>query len=344
MITNLSNNDRSSSVKVDLIAINNEFIDWNNQAIYFEISGVTTTSLFDGAFSLELSRSSVYDIYLTSDDDSFVLGVHDAAGNIIEEKENYVYGSDGAAVLISFSVEESGTYYLSQNGISDDTYYLSLGVYEYTNTDLSPQDLYSVTPEGFVQGTAGDNEFTADYNTLILGGDGIDKIVFNYSLSGITLDLSGENQLVTTLEGVQTFSEVERIIGLDTNLALDLNGNAGIVAKTLGAVFGVDSLSNKEYVGIGLGLLDEGMSYEALMELAINTKIGANPDYDSVVETLYQNVTGFLPEGNVKEQYVTALENGEYSVASLGILAAETTANLQNIDITGLGLSGIEYF
>jgi hypothetical protein len=343
-ITDLTNDDKDSSIGLALIQTNSEFIDWDNQALYLEILGVTTTSIFDGVFSLELSQSSVYDIYLTSDDDSFVLGVHDATGSTIEVKENYVYGGDGSAILINFSVEESGIYYFSNSGIDEDTSYLSLGVYEYTDSDLSPQDLYSVTPEGFAKGTAGDDQFLANYSSIILGGEGIDRIVFNYNLSDVTIDLSGVNQFITTSEGVQTFSGVERIIGLDTNLALDINGNAGIVAKVIGAVFGADALSNKEYVGIGLGLLDEGKTYAELMELAINVKIGINPDYATTVEALYQNVTGFSPEINIIDQYVSALNNGEYSISSLGVLAAETATNLENINFTGLGLTGIEYF
>jgi hypothetical protein len=42
------------------------------------------------------------------------------------------------------------------------------------------------------------------------------------------------------------------------------------VAKALGVVFGVVSLCNKDYVGIGLSFLDSGMDYKTLLDLALS--------------------------------------------------------------------------
>ena len=55
------------------------------------------------------------------------------------------------------------------------------------------------------------------------------------------------------------------------------NGNAGTVAKLLGAVFGQSSISNKAYVGIGLKYLYEGMSYVGLAALALQAAGKSTP-------------------------------------------------------------------
>ena len=62
----------------------------------------------------------------------------------------------------------------------------------------------------------------------------------------------------------------ERVVFNDAAIALDLNGNAGITAKILGAIFRKESLSNKNYVGIGLSFLDTGWTSDNLAGLALD--------------------------------------------------------------------------
>jgi hypothetical protein len=61
----------------------------------------------------------------------------------------------------------------------------------------------------------------------------------------------------------------------DKSIAIDLNGNAGITAKILGAVFGKESISNKNYVGIGLHFLDAGWTYDNLAGVALDAAVAA---------------------------------------------------------------------
>ena len=145
-------------------------------------------------------------------------------------------------------------------------------------------------------------------------------------------------------DGTDTLINIERIKFSDFSLALDLDGNAGITAKILGAVFGQESVSNKTYVGIGLNLLDGGMSYEALMQLAINAALGANAaNYTAVVDLLYENVVGFPPSTADETYFVELLDSGAYTVASIGVMAADTALNQANIDLVGLSQTGLEY-
>jgi Ca2+-binding RTX toxin-like protein len=102
---------------------------------------------------------------------------------------------------------------------------------------------------------------------IIFGGAGIDTAIFSglrsqYSLSAQSAGGYQVTDSVASRNGAVMVTGVERLQFSDTSLALDLDGNAGKVAKILGAIFGQSAVSNKSYVGIGLGYLDSGMSYD----------------------------------------------------------------------------------
>lgn len=122
--------------------------------------------------------------------------------------------------------------------------------------------------------------------------------------------------------------------------ASDLNGNAGTAAKILGAVFGQDAVQNKQYVGIGLDLLDKGMDYSALAGLAVNAAGLTTPD--QIVSTLWKNVMRKTATDSDKAPFIAWLEHG-MTPGELAKLAAETAMNAENIDLIGLASTGLEY-
>ena len=124
-------------------------------------------------------------------------------------------------------------------------------------------------------------------------------------------------------------------------VAYDLDANAGKAVKVLGAVAGKQSLGNKEYVGIGIDLLDKGMSYSDLAALALQA-IGLRTN-DQIVTALWTNVVGAAPTEADKAPFLSMLENG-FSQGELARLAAETSQNASNIDLVGLARTGVEYF
>jgi hypothetical protein len=137
---------------------------------------------------------------------------------------------------------------------------------------------------------------------------------------------------------------VERISFQDQALAFDLSGSAGEVAKILGAVFGPSAVANKEYAGIGLYYKDVlGYSYNALMQLAIDARLGAGASHGAVVDLLYTNVVGQAPGKADHDTFVTLLDDHTYSVASLGVMAADTGLNTEHIHLTGLVQTGLAY-
>ena len=113
-----------------------------------------------------------------------------------------------------------------------------------------------------VEGRAGDDK--------IFGGDGIDTAIWSGNKKQYQLSPTAKGWSVLSLitdEGTDMLAEVERLQFNDVRLALDINTNAGITAKILGAIFGKESLTNKSYVGIGLSFLDAGGSYDNLASL-----------------------------------------------------------------------------
>lgn len=183
-------------------------------------------------------------------------------------------------------------------------------------------------------------------NDAIDGGDGIDTAGYAGPRSQYAMSKSDTGFQVDGTaagEGTDSLTHVERLEFADGKLALDLTGNAGEVAKILGAVFGRDFVSNQTYVGIGLNYADGGMSYESLVQLALDARLGAGASNAAVVDLLYTNVIGVHPDAATQANYVGLLENHTYTQATLGILAADISYNLSNINLVGLEQSGLAF-
>lgn len=199
-------------------------------------------------------------------------------------------------------------------------------------------------------------------NDIIDGGAGLDVVKYsgqyglsnqhNYAIQKLasgawTVSYTGPVIAIYPppfTEGIDTLTNVERLQFADINIALDINGNAGQVAKILGAVFGADQVNNKAYAGIGLNLLDQGIvSYNRLVQLAIEAKLGVGASNVQVVDLIYRNLTKASADSNALGYWTHQIEQGVYSQASLAVMAAELDVNEQNINFVGLMQVGLEY-
>jgi hypothetical protein len=220
-----------------------------------------------------------------------------------------------------------------------------------TGTRLSPLPAAPDATSGpdILSGTASNDTINA------LGGDdtidglaGIDASVYSGLRSGHTITKTATGFTVADTagdDGTDTLSGIERLQFSDIRVALDVDGNAGTVAKILGAVFGAESVhDHPDYMGIGLSLLDGGMSYATLMQLAIGVRLGvAAADNSAVVDLLYTNVVGSHPGAAEQALFVGLLDSGNFTAGTLGVLAADTAINQSNIDLAGLAQTGIDY-
>lgn len=194
---------------------------------------------------------------------------------------------------------------------------------------------------------AEDNFFTASIESNQLdGGAGIDTCIFRGLVEQYEVLIGAGSGVrvmdkVSYRDGATEFRNIERLKFADKSLAVDIDGNAGQVAKILGAVFGESYVSNKDYVGIGLALLDGGMSYQDLGALAM-TAAGKRLAAD-ICGLLWVNVMGQLPSAADIAPFEVLLNSGQLSIGALVAMAADTSYNIANIDLVGLASDGIEY-
>ena len=200
------------------------------------------------------------------------------------------------------------------------------------------------TIENAIAGQGDDLLVGNNSSNVLDGGSGIDTVFVesqrdNFILSktsaGYTLTAS------TNTSNQDTLTQIERLEFNDIGLALDLDGHAGQVAKLLGAVFGASTITNKEYVGIGLTEVDKGLNYEQLGELAIHAAGLKTPD--EIVTLLWNNLFGTAPSEAEKSPYVELLDTGKMSTGDLAVLAADSSFNTGNINLTGLAQTGIAF-
>ena len=195
-------------------------------------------------------------------------------------------------------------------------------------------------------GSAANDALNTIAGALAVNGlGGVDILALPLARSAYALSTTADGWRVLANNGSSntTLTQVERLAFADVKLALDLNGNAGTVAKILGAVFGPASVGNQIYAGIGLQLMDGGMGYEALMQLALDAALGAGASNPAVVTLLYTNVVGVAPGPGDLAFFVGMLDRHEFTPATLGILAADHVLNVERIDLVGLTTTGLAY-
>ena len=167
--------------------------------------------------------------------------------------------------------------------------------------------------------SAADYFNTPPQGNMIDGKGGIDTAIYNGSLSDFSLSKGTDSWVITTNGESDSLVNIERLQFTNTNVALDLDGNAGKIVKLLAALLGKDSVTNKTYIGMGLDILDNGMSYEELMKAGIDVVFGSNPSGASVVGALYKNLVGSSAPQSVIDEYGGMLDNGSMTATELGM-------------------------
>ena len=211
---------------------------------------------------------------------------------------------------------------------------------------------YGAVIENVITGSGADIIVGNSSNNVItggLGGDtidggaGIDQAVYTENFTGVSLVKLGAVWNVTLGADKDTLSNIERLKFNDKHLALDLDDHAGQIVKVLGLLLGKDQATNKTYVGAGLKLLDDGMTYEQLMQTALEVVLGANASSLSVVEMIWGNLIGPPTPADSISQYSALIDNGTYTSTELAMIAADNSLNTSAIDLVGLAQTGVEY-
>lgn len=205
---------------------------------------------------------------------------------------------------------------------------------------------FSTAAKTALTGTDGNDSFTpVSAVRSVDGAAGLDTVVLPSASSAYVLTATASGFNLVARDGSQSLalSQVERLQFADHKLALDLAGKAGEVAKTLGATFGAASVQDLAYVGIGLQLADGGLTYAALMQLALETRLGANASSSAVVNLLWTHVVGTAPTAAEAAPFVALLDSGAVTPADLGMMAADLPLNTTAIGLVGLVANGLPY-
>ncbi len=213
-----------------------------------------------------------------------------------------------------------------------------------TSLDAVIEKVIGTAAADILQGNLANNSFTGGAgDDVIDGGAGIDTLMLTSPRSAYALGKTGTGFTVKDgvgTDGTDTVSSVERLVFSDGfKLALDLDGHAGQVAKLLGATLGKSGVSNPAFVGIGLGLLDGGMGYEALANAIMNA-LGKTTAADALT-LLWTNLVGSAPDPAQVSGIVATL--GNPGVGALTVLAADLPLNAELIGLVGLADHGLAF-
>lgn len=312
-------------------------------------SGGITTKFFNG------DAEPCGNLLLTKDGGILLSGYLDNNGNedLLMMKLNangrsdLNFGSNGFTTIdINHGNDKPSGLSLLPDGaivVAGDTFHNNTGDFFLAHLDSNGNLSSSFEHRSNILGTKqNDNLIGTLENDTIDGYEGIDTVLFNNIHQQYSITKTDTGFLISGAgEGTDTLVNIERLQFADTNVALDLDGNAGCIAKILGVVFGPETVLNKEFVGIGLNLLDNGMSYEQLADLAINASgVLSN---DDVMVTLCFNLFGSELSEADRAPFVSMLDNGSMSRGELTVLAAEYDLNLTNINFIGLAETDLEY-
>ena len=194
-----------------------------------------------------------------------------------------------------------------------------------------------------------------DGSDIIDGGDEIDTAIYtehrkdssltsfiDYGTAGDSIKISSA-WIIESGGNTDTLRNIERLKFKETNVALDLDGNAGKAVKILSVLLGAENSQNKGYIGAGLSALDNGMSYESLMQAGLDFVLGENPSSSTVIDLFYKNLTGEPAPDSILKEYSELLDSGLMTSSALGIAVADHSLNISNIDLVGLAQTGVEY-
>ena len=180
------------------------------------------------------------------------------------------------------------------------------------------------------------------------GGPGIDTVVYDGPIANyvVSPDVNGmEVSSANSSEGSDWLLSIERLQFKDRGLAFDTEGHAGVAAKTLGLVFGLEAVRVPQYMGICLDYLDnKNLSAAQLMHEALAVRLGADAqNTEKLVSFLYERLTGVQPIQSEKDKYVSWITSGAYTHDSLAVFASELSLNSVVAQLTGMATTGIAF-
>ncbi len=179
------------------------------------------------------------------------------------------------------------------------------------------------------------------------GKAGIDTVQFGGRHADYTIARDAGGFHVGGKDGTVVLSGIERLAFDDATVALDLDGNAGMVYRLYQAAFG----RPPDDVGLGFWIQarDAGQSLDAIagqfLTSAEAVKLyGAQASNADLIEAVYRNVLHRAPDQAGYDYWIAALDHGNVPVAQLLTSFSESTENQQAVaQIVGNGFAFTPY-
>ena len=189
-------------------------------------------------------------------------------------------------------------------------------------------------------------------NDYIDGGPNFDVAQYLGQRGNFTVGRAGGTWVVTDRagqEGTDTLVQVERLQFGDAWVALDTAPgqaayNAAIVLRALA---GPASLHDTAGTGAALYAFDKGYSvYDFIAAIVAQpqfTRLAGSASNADFVRLVYHNVVGVAPGPGELAYYVNLLDTGQFTKASLGVLAATVDINAHSVEVTGVVQGGLTF-
>lgn len=161
----------------------------------------------------------------------------------------------------------------------------------------------------------GNNVFVPNGGTnTVEGGAGFDQVLIHAPLAASSYSTTNGVTTVTSPEGVDIITNVQRIQFSDGVLALDTQGNAGNVYRLYQAAFA--ETPDTPGLSFWVHAADTGISMQTIAQDFTNSSQfqalygGANPSPTTVIDLLYQHVFGRAPDQAGFNFWLNAMETG----------------------------------
>lgn len=182
-------------------------------------------------------------------------------------------------------------------------------------------------------GTTGADRLQVARAGSIDGGPGIDTAQFSGNSTAYTISASPSGFLVTGKDGAfgsVSLANVERLAFGDSTVALDIEGNAGMVYRLYQAAFG--RTPDAGGLGFWIAAKDGGQSLDGIASQFLASSeaaklYGSAPSHAALVEAVYRNVLHRAPDKAGYDYWVAALDADHSSTAQLLTAFSESSEN-----------------
>jgi len=309
----------------------------------YEFTTVANSAPITAAHQFTLQEDTTLNtmLPLATDADSQALSYTIETGPV---HGSIILNADGSFSYVpaaEYSGEDSFSYSASDGLLSSAATQITLSI-----TPVLDRISGTSTADNLTGNRDGDILIGGAGDDILDGGTGLDFSEYSGERANFLVEHSNGRLLVTDNagnEGSDTLTNIERLSFSDQGVAFDLDGNAGFAAELLGLFLGVEGVTNKEYVGTVLSMLDNGMSYEQLTTVAFDAVLGPNPSHEAVVSLVYTSLVGGDPDAATVALYAGLLDDGSFTLGQFGVIAAEHQLNQDNIGLIGLAETGLEY-